>query len=730
MTVEKEINLRDYAHIVNKRRGVVVVFFVVFASIFILRALSTVPIYQATTSVIIEKAEPSAQLNTNVYYMPYDPEFYKTQQEIIRSTAVAKRVVNILSLDKTYESYVQSKPKDVSIIQGTVKWLKEIVHLGLTIVGLRESQPKKDDNKALDEAQKIQSIAQQISSGIIIDPVRETRIVNISYKSTNPEFAAKIVNTVAKAYIEESMEMKMSSSRRTIEWMTQKANEERLKIDQSEKQLQTYMRDNDIVTLENKIALVPEKLSELGSQLLIAETKRKELDALYRKVAGLSGSYANAETIPAIVADPSLQAIRTQILTAEQEILDLSKKFGDKHPLMIRAKSELNVLEKKKIQEIQRIVASIKNEYELARSNEESLRHALNETKSEALASNEKFVQYQTLKREAETNRQLYDVLMKKVKEQDVTEQVQAVTVWIIEEARTPTAPILPKKSQAYMMGILGGLLGGIGLAFFFDYLDNTIKSPEEIELKVGVPVVGTVTLLKGKDKAMDKIVIEEPSSLLAENYKAIRTSILLSTPENHPKTLLITSMSASEGKTVTSINLASSIALSQYNTLLVDADLRRPRIHKVFQLDNSKGLSAYLAGASDMSIVQPGPIDNLSFITAGPIPPNPSELLGSNRMHELIRVMSEKFDIILFDSPPLMTVTDSLILSKFLNVTLVVAKAGSTTYDICKRGLKLMSDINANVLGLVVNALDVKKSGYYYYGYYYNYDYSSKDKK
>lgn len=439
-------------------------------------------------------------------------------------------------------------------------------------------------------------------------------------------------------------------------------------------------------------------------------------------------SIKDAETIPAIASESTIQSLRNQILKAEQNIEELSKKYGKKHPALIRAKEDLNVLRQKRDQEIRRVIASIKNEYELARANEGSLRGMLSTTKEEALNLNEKFIQYGVLTREVETNRQLYDALIKRIKEQSVTEEIRTVNVWVVEKAERPGSPVKPKKSLNILLGMIVGLFGGVGLAFFFEYLDNTIKTPEEAETRLGVPVLGMIPLLEPKGENIEEIILKEPQSSFAESYKAVRTAILLSSAVKHPQNILITSMGPEEGKTVTSVNLAMTIARSGYSVLLIDSDLRKPRIHTIFGLNNLSGLSTYLAGASsDINIVFKRPLTNLSVIPSGPLPPNPSELLGSNRMNDLMKILNEKFDIVIWDSPPLMTVTDSLILSKFLDGTVVITRAGKTTYDIVRRGLKSLDDIKSHVLGVVINAIDIKKSDYYYYRYY-NYYPSSKE--
>ncbi|OGW30068.1 MAG: hypothetical protein A2X59_13160 [Nitrospirae bacterium GWC2_42_7] len=702
---EKEIDLRHYVSVLIKRRYTIFTVFILVFAVSLLVTLSTTPIYTASTRILIERNDP-APLQGMYYFPSYDPEFYETQYQLIKSGAVARRVVRLLSSDNKFTGYFKDQKK--------------------SFFGFAGADDKTKDKEQIDDPKQYDKYAGMISSGIKVLPIKNTKLANVSYDSPDPDFAALIANTVARAYIEEILDMKMSSSQHTVKWMTIKAQEEQEKLKKSELALQEYVKANDFVTLENKVAIVPETLTSVNTQLFQAESGRKELETIYNKIRETK-NIEDLQNMPAIASDPTIQSLHMQILKADQSISELSKKYGAKHPAMAKAKGELNTLKDKLRQEIQRVIESIKKQYEIARSNEENSRSLFSRTKGEALNVNEKFVQYNIRKREVETNQQLYDILMKKIKEQDITQEVQTVNVWIIEEAQKPGSPSKPKKLKNILMGILMGLFGGVGLAFFIDYLDNTVKSPEEVERRLGEPVLGMVPLYKSKEWNIENIILKKPNSPFSESYKSIRSSILLSAAEHPPKKLLITSMMPEEGKTVTSVNLASALAQSEYRVLLMDADMRKPRIHKIFKVDNSKGLSSYLAGVSDIKIHDEyeGSIKNLSIISAGPIPPNPSELLGSAKMNELFNILSDRFDIIICDSPPIMTVTDALILSKVVEGTIVVTRVGRTTYEAVSRGLKSMKDINAHVIGIVINAFDAEKSSYYYYRSYYNYYYA-----
>ena len=711
------IQLLDYLRVVSKHRKMIVGFFVTTFLVVMLATFSLTPQYKGTTQVIIEKAAPNA-LETNYRSEGYNPEFYETQFQLIQSHAVALRVVKMLSLEDTYDTYM-GRYEHPSLFQLILKGVRKVVAKVKAVMGVPKTEGPPGELEQL-KWTRADLIAEKIRAGIDVEPIPNSRIVAINYLSPNPEFAPLVANSIAKAYLEETLEIKMEAIRRTLGWMTQKADEERVKLEASEKKIQDYMRANNLVTLENRVAVLPEQLSQVGADLVHAQTRREEAEALYNKVRNIRKDSGVAETIPAIASDPALRTLQTQILDAEQNIMQLSGKYGKKHPVMIKALGDLKVLKEKKEQEIARSIQSIKNDYELARSTENALRAQMQKSKTEAQRANENFIQYQALNREMETNRQLYDALMAKIKEQSVTGENQpVVNFWVVEKASIPDSPAKPKKGINALLGLALGLFGGIGLAFLSEYLDNTVKDPEEAEIALGTPVLGTVSL-NADGKPAGETVLKEPRSVFAESYKALRTALLLSSVGGPPKKVLVTSSVSEEGKTTTAVNLALVLAQSEKRVLLIDGDLRKPRLHKLFKLRNTHGLSTYLAGRnSGEELLGRGPLPNLAVITAGPIPPNPSELLSSERMKALLDVLGGQFDIIICDSPPILSVTDSRLLSRLFDGTILVTRGAKTTYEMARRSLKLLRGVNAHVLGIVINALDLKKHDYYYHQYY-----------
>ncbi len=733
---EREIHLRDYLRVINKRKSTVFTFFIITVIIVVIASFTATPIYRASSKVVVER-NTSSPLSGGYRYTPYDPEFLETQYQIIKSGSVAEKVVDTLDPEKMYDIFFTQKEKKDSILdpvkawcRNTYAWFKETIGIKKmfnTVTGDIDSSLMEDEKKPLSRAEKMKLA---VKSGIGVEPLQESRVIEISYTSENPALAAKIANAVAQSYIYELMDMRMEMSGYSIKWMTTKADDQKKKLEKSEIALQKYNRKNDIVTIEDKMTVIPERLSGLSLRLTQAETERKELSAVYNQIKRTRRS--NLETIPVIAEDDSVASMKKQIIEAEQNISELSKKYGRKHPTMISAKDELRGLKQKKEQEIDKVVQTIKNRYELAVSNEDNLRSLLEDTKFDAANLNEKYIQQGILKREVETNRHLYNALITKLKEKRITEESQSINVWILEKSSVPEIPVKPRKKRNILLAVILGLFGGIGLAFFFEYLDNTIKSPEDVEEGFDIPVIGTIGLFRDKYKTIVENVIQETTSIYVENFTGLRTSVFLSSAAGYPRSLLVTSMSPGEGKSSVCTCLGVVIARTGRKTIIIDADMRRPVQHKNTHVSNENGLSTFLAGVTSSDIIQKGPVDNLDIISSGPVPPNPSELLSSPKMKKLIARLLEKYEMVIIDSPPSLNVSDPLLISRNVEGVAIVAMSSSTTHEILHKGVKAFREIAAPITGIVLNRFDAKKSGYYYgYGdYYYSSETSAKDKK
>jgi len=716
---EEEIHLRDYLRTIVKRRYVVGLVFIVAMLAAILVTARTAPVYKASVQLLVEKNNEATLVGQNVM-AGGDPEFYETQRQLIISQSVARKVVALLDLERKWKVYFPGQGEQTSLV-GTIKeWIKSLLPSAKSAEGSTPAIPLAIPSEG-------ERIADLLRENIEVKAVKQSRVMDVSFESGNPDFSRLVANTIAEAYKEEVMAIQMESSGYALKWMTVKAQEQRQNLAKAEKALQQYMKQHDIVTVEDKVAVLPQQLSELTTKLAEAQAVKNVAGTTYRQMEAMRSQKGSLETLPAIANHKEVQDIGVQVRTAEQQVSELSKKFGPKHPTMIEARGKLNNFNRQKDAAIAKIMASVKNEYDMASAQEESLRGSLEKIKGDTMGLNEKFTEYSVLKRDVDTIKALYDALVLKTKEKGVTENTQKVNVWTTQIAQTPKAPIKPRPMRNLLLGMVLGLFGGVGCAFFVEYLDNTVKDPDEVERRFGLSVIGVIELLQ-KEKNPDTVAQVEPASSFAESYKSLRTAVLLSSADHPPKRLMITSMSPQEGKTTTALNLAHSLAQTERRVLVIDADLRRPRLHKAFGLGNTTGLSSFLSGTVGEIKLQPTEEAGLSVLTSGPIPPNPSELLGSKRFSELLDRLDDQFDIIIIDSPPVLSATDSLLISKLAQGVIVVCYAGKTTYERLQRGLKSIMEINVNVLGLVLNAMDMKQTNYYaYYGYY---QYYSADKE
>jgi polysaccharide biosynthesis transport protein len=414
---------------------------------------------------------------------------------------------------------------------------------------------------------------------------------------------------------------------------------------------------------------------------------------------------------------------------------ELSKKYGRNHPQMVAIESELADLKKRKAVEARRVVNSLKNEYKLALAREESLKNALAKQKTESLKLNKKAVQFGVLQRETESSKHMFDLLIKRFKETSLTEEMKTGNIRIIDKAEIPRSPVKPKKKRNLLLALIVGLSLGVGLAFFLEYLDNTIKLPEEIKEVLKIPYLGPVPAFSPDENqpsvSVDLVTIHSPKSTASEAYRGIRTGILFSSADTTPQVIMVTSAGPKEGKTVSSANLAVCMANAGSRTIIVDGDMRRPRIHKVFDMDRTIGLSSILVGTGspEDAIVASG-IQGLDILPVGPLPPNPSEIIGSKKMEQFLNDLRKKYERIIIDSPPISAVTDAVALAQMVDTTLLVIRAGQTPRQLIQNGLEQLSAVNANVLGAILNAVSVGRDSYYYYQYYYYYYGEDGDRK
>lgn len=722
---EKEIHLKDYFHVIKKRKKIAAVFFFITFITVIMGTISSKPLYNSFVKLKVEKNSANP-LRGDFGYMGYDPEFLQTQTEIINSKSVAEKVVKSLDLVNKYSVFFPEKKDNSSL----TKYIKDYIKSLIKSIVKKNDKPEKEEIKVnnleevyfADDNSPEAQMADVVRAGIKVSPMQQSKIINVSYTSGNPVFSALVVNSIAKAYIERILEMRMENIGYTLEWMKKKASEERVKLESSEIKLQQYLNKKDIVTIEDRIAIIPQKLAQISTELTKAEYERQRLEEIIRMIE--KTRTGNLGSVPVIATNNNFQEIRKKIFYKEQELLELGQKYGEKHPVIIRLKKEIESLEQNKKNEMDSIIQEAKNDYSLALSNEHNLNEQLKTTKNEAARLNEEFVQYKILQREVETNKQLYQALVTRIKEQTITKQTRNVDVWVIEKGKVSSFPFNQNMKRNILLGLVLGLFGGIGLAFFLEYLDNRISTAEDAEEKTGLPVLGSIGLIPGDESERQNIIVTHPMSAHSEAYKSIRASLFLATSSGLPFSLVITSNLPGEGKTLTSINIAISMAIAGKKVLLVDADMRKPKIHSIFNLENEKGFSGILSGEDfKKGFVLKSEINNLFILCSGKKPVNPSELLSSDIMEKILNAFAKNFDMVIFDTPPAGIVSDAVVLGHWAEKIILVTKSGQTKYEDVHSCLKKLSGIENKVIGQIVNAVDMKKQGYhenYYYSEYY----------
>jgi len=711
---EREIHLRDYWRVIQKRRFTVLTFFILTLTLTVIGVFTSnlEPTWQATTRLLIEKNDSSSSIIESQGYVRWDPQFLETQFQIIQSKPVAAKVVENLGLATRYASwFLAPEDEKVPAWREALSWMEEM----LTVFSTSDVE---GDKEVLEGKKQTDAdiIADALIEELVIKPTKDSKIVNISYEFENPVIASMVVNAFTRAYMDELLEMRMEATGYTVEWMSKKAEEQRKRLETAEKALNAYMRRQDIVAIENNISIGPQRVNELSAKRTVEETRKEELRAISERLRSVTPE--EALVVPVVSDNKVIQDIRRDLAKAEQTILEHSKKYGRRHPMMIRNTNELALLQDKLTMEIERVIQSIQNNYEMARENVKNLKTQLLAAKSEAITLSEKYVQYKILKRDVETYRHLYNALIAKIKEQTLSEEVQTVSVWTVETAVPPINPVNTHRMRNLLLGVLLGLFGGVGLAFFVEYLDNTVKSVEEAEERFGLPVLSVISQMDAKEGRIEDVLQKAPLSGISESYKSLRASLMLTSRDTPPRRILFTSMAPAEGKTTTAVNLAIALANSGKKVLLIDGDMRKPNLGNFLGLSSKVGLSSFLSGNSDESVVIETEVENLHAALAGPVPPLPSELLSSERLKTFLDSMSESYDMVVIDSPPVMPVSDSLILSQLVDTTVIVVRAGKTSYDMLDRGLKAMEHVGADVKGLVINGAGKKNVGYYYYGY------------
>ncbi|MBS2029350.1 MAG: polysaccharide biosynthesis tyrosine autokinase [Deltaproteobacteria bacterium] len=703
---EFQLDLRQYVDTVLRRRWAVAAFFVVSVTVVTLFTLRQPKIYQATATIVVESQAPQVlgqqvqdvvDVGSGAAWM--SKEYYETQFNIMRSRSLAEKVSATLGLDH------------------------DDAFLGLDAIqdpALREQYRKSADPAGM------------VQGGVSAETMRESRVVSVHFTDRDPARAARICNAIVDAYVQQNVDRKVEVSRSAATWLQDQLKGLQDQLRASELTLYTYKRDNDLVdsTFENKQTLSQQKLASIEGALSNVQQHRAELEAKEQAIqaAQKSSDPLAMESLPEVAKSAEVIALRGKLLEAQVEEQQLEVKYGPDFPKLIEAKDRVASLKEALSKEQKRVVNASLNDYKIVTATESNLIKLLEGAKRESFDVNKKEMDYKRLAREEENNQRLYELVLKRLKEIDLSGINTANNVYKLDAALVPGAPIKPRIPSNIALGALLGLLGGLALAFFLEYQDSTIATQEEVERVLGVSMLGLLPTIKAGPNAdsttRDLFVQQSPKSSVAECSRIIRTNLNFLGTERPLKRILVTSAGPQEGKTTSLVSVGITMAQSGQKTLLIDTDLRRPRLHRSFKLSNERGLTTLIAeGGKAVSLVQQSEVPNLYVLTAGPIPPNPAELLHTDRFQEILKELEGEFDRVMLDSPPVGAVSDALVLSGYVDGVVLVLKAFQSDRSLCRQTLRALRDVRAKVLGAVLNNVDLDKKQYgYYQGYYYGY--------
>ena len=736
--LQDELHLRNYIRIIRKRQWIIITFFVIVVASVTISSFLQTPVYKSTARVLIEKENPNVLSFKEVLALDTaDTDYYQTQYTILRSRTLAKEVLQRVGL---LEQAMQEPSKNFSL-RGLLSEILEALRLRTPLSP--EAQVRVREEFAINTF---------LNSTITIEPIKGSRLVDVGARSTDSEMAARIANTLIEVYIQQNLDAKLAVSKDAGGWLAQQLEVQQERVAESEAALQAYKEQHQIISLEDRQNIVMQKLSQLNTavnnsriQRISAETQYKQVEQYLdsESIELTSAAIEKLESISLVINNPLIQTLKVELSTLESEYSELLKKFRAKHPNVIAVRSQISSVQDRLDAEIRRIMTSIINEYELAMAREQELQAALEDQKRDAQELNQKAIAYSILEREVETNTRIYDQLLQRTKETTVTEQLETNNIRIIDQAAIPNYPIAPRKKLNIFLAMVVGSVLGVALAFFFEYLDNSIKTPDDIKFYLSIPFLGFIPKVTsetgnaglprsaGGQYPDEMIVARDPKSNASEAYRSLRTNVIFSSIEHGP-ILLVTSAGPAEGKSLTVANLGITMAQSGSRTLIIDCDFRKPRMHKFFNIPGGgigfTDMVAKFGTNGNKIIVKRTKIPNLDVIPCGKIPPNPSEMLSSHRVQQLLSALGRKYDKILIDSPPVNVVTDPVILSQIAGGVIIIIKAGETKRDIVRRASEQLTDVGATIIGGVLNNVDVERDNYYYYSYQYDYYYQEEE--
>ncbi|MFN2578328.1 MAG: GumC family protein [Pyrinomonadaceae bacterium] len=763
-----EVHLLDYWRAIRKRLWLVVGVAVLMTTLAMIYVARKPDIYEASSRVQVDLennpmyAEKTAPMIVNPIN---DPAYFNTQLQILTSPGLLRRVVKTLDLEHNQAfvrpagSQAHSTWKTIAKMIGAGGREKKDAAQTPNVLPLTTAVAPAISSDDLVEAKRLAPYVSALVAGLRVEPVREnragynkeTRLIDIDYQHGDPEVAAKVVNCVAQTFVRSNLEKKNETNTSTSEFLSKRVEELQAQIRAAEEKLMAYAKSNQMLSLDASQNTVVERLAGLNKQLLEAENDRKMAEAEYNAARAPGAASALAEA-----GAKQIEATDSELAKLRQKRAQLLIEATEEAPEVKEIDQQIDVLQRHLVETRARgaatLLKNLETKYRQAAEREDALRKSFNQQKGETVTQNEAAINYRILQQEISTNKGLLDNLLQRSKENDVVLAGRPNNISIVDYAIVPDFPVGPARLRTVMFAFLLALAFGAALALFLEYMDDTVHSTDDVERFLRLPALAVIPAMSsisaprrllssaaslqkrnGNNGGNPELLLNlNGRSALAEAYRQLRTSVLLSTAGRAPKTLLVTSSLPGEGKTTTAVNTAISLAQTGASVVIIDGDMRRPRLRSIFDLPEREGLSSILASdttADDMlRSLSRDETSGLFIMPSGPVPPNPAELLGSDQMRKLIATLSDKFTHIVIDSPPVNSFTDGVLIGSMVDGVLLVVHGGKSSREVVRRSRQLLLDVGAKIVGVVLNNVSVRSHEYYYYQRYYHQSYYSDD--